>query len=111
MPNDSTPDGGPPTIPSMRTSPTAGRWARWTGRLRDEVVEAERTRVGEELNDVVVRRLFALGLALESTLGLHPELEDELRPLIRQTDELIRAVRDVACGAPRQRSEGPRTVA
>ncbi len=111
MSETSPQDVGPPTIPFMRTLPTPRRWSRWTGRLRDEVVEAERVRVGEELNDVVVRRLFALGLSLESTLGLHPELEDELRPLIRQTDELIRAVRDVACGAPRRRSEGPRTVA
>jgi signal transduction histidine kinase len=102
---------GPPTVPSMRALPTPGRWARWMGRMRDEVAEAERVRVGDELNDVVVRRLFALGLSLESTLGLHPDLEDELRPLIRQTDELIRAVRDVACGVPRQRSEGSRTVA
>lgn len=104
-------DVGPPTIPFMRTSPTPGRWARWTGRMRDEAVEAERTRVGAELNDVVVRRLYGLGLSLESTLGTHPELADELRPLIRQTDELIRAVRDVAIGAPRQPTAGRRTVA
>lgn len=108
MPEPTVRDVGPPTLPSARSELSPERWARWSERICDEAVDAERARVGEELNEVVVRRLFALGLSLESTLGLHPELEGALRPLIRETDDLIRAVRDVALGA--SRSDGSRRV-
>jgi hypothetical protein len=99
-------DVGPPTVPVARTAPSPGRWARWAQRLRDDVLDGERQRVAEELNDVVVRRLYRLGLSLESVLGLNPDLEATLRPLIRETDEVIRATRDVALGAPRPRPAG-----
>ena len=106
MPDPQFRDVGPTTVPTMRTELSPGRWARWTQRIRDEALDDERQRVAAELNDVVVRRLYALGLSLESVLGLHPELEATLSQLVRETDDAIRATRDVSFGAPRPRPAG-----
>jgi signal transduction histidine kinase len=75
-------------------------------RARATTVDEERQQIARDLGDVVVRRLFALVLSLESALGVHPEMESELRPLIREVDDIIRATRTVAVGRP-PRCPGP----
>ncbi len=57
----------------------------------------DRDRIAENLNDVVVRRLFSAGLTLETALGLigdHPGAR-KVQQAIDQLDLAIRDVRNV----------------
>jgi signal transduction histidine kinase len=57
----------------------------------------DRDRIAEDMNDVVVRRLFSAGLTLETALGLigdHP-VARRVRQAIDQLDLAIRDVRNV----------------
>ena len=57
----------------------------------------DRDRIAEDMNDVVVRRLFSAGLTLETALGLigdHP-VARRVQQAIDQLDLAIRDVRNV----------------
>ena len=57
----------------------------------------DRDRIAEDMNDVVVRRLFSAGFTLETALGLigdHPAAR-KVREAIGQLDLAIRDVRNV----------------
>ena len=72
------------------------------GRAGDGVEAAlllarDRDRIAEDMNDVVVRRLFSAGLTLETALGLigdHPGAR-KVQEAIGQLDLAIRDVRNV----------------
>ncbi len=57
----------------------------------------DRDRIAEDMNDLVVNRLFSVGLALETALGLmgrHPG-DVKVREAVRELDLAIRDVRNV----------------
>jgi HAMP domain-containing protein len=60
----------------------------------------EQVRVGAELHNRTVRRLFALGLTLTSIASRFPDLAPHLRPLIDETDDMLRELRRVIVDLP-----------
>jgi signal transduction histidine kinase len=69
--------------------------ARLHVRVRSLSVAADRERIARDLHDTVIQRLFATGLALQSSLPLaeNPELVTRLEVAIADLDETIRQVR------------------
>jgi two-component system, NarL family, sensor histidine kinase DevS len=57
----------------------------------------DRDRIADELSDIVVRRLFSAGLALEAALGLTGEhrAAGKVQDAISELDLAIRDIRDV----------------
>ncbi len=74
-----------------------------TLRYGDELAESqhrlarrtEQDRLSADLHDLIVQRVFGVGLRLESAAQRHPQLADTLRPLVDDTDEIIRELRSV----------------
>jgi signal transduction histidine kinase len=64
-----------------------------TARLVDAERRDEQTRLASDLHDRTIQRVFALGLGLSSAAS-RPGRPD-LRPLITETDEIIRDLREV----------------
>jgi signal transduction histidine kinase len=58
------------------------------------VVE-ERDRLAADIHDLVIQRVFGLGLSLSAELARHPERAARLDPLIDETDQVIQALRTV----------------
>ena len=54
----------------------------------------ERERIGRDLHDVVIQRLFATGMQLQAALGSPPELLERAQSTISDLDETIAAIRD-----------------
>lgn len=84
--------------------------ARSVDRMRDAVVEhsqhavtaerelvlrEEHDRLATDLHDLTIQRIFGLGLALTSLARRNPELAGGLKPLIEETDAIVREVRTV----------------
>ena len=63
--------------------------------LHDELaILAERTRIARDLHDVIIQRLFALGLQLQTISGgLDQETARQLEPLIEDIDATIGEIR------------------
>jgi signal transduction histidine kinase len=61
----------------------------------DREVIAERDRIARDLHDLVIQRVFAAGMALQSTLGLirHPQAATRVRAVIGDLDATIRELR------------------
>jgi signal transduction histidine kinase len=60
------------------------------------VVYEDRDRIGRDLHDLVIQRLFAIGLGLESTarlLGDRPDLADRVSGAVDDLDETIKDIR------------------
>lgn len=55
----------------------------------------DRERIGRDLHDVVIQRLFAIGLRLQGGLKWvdHPELRERLDEVVDEVDETIREIR------------------
>jgi len=69
--------------------------ARLHARVQRLTVAADRERIARDLHDTVIQRLFATGLALQSSLPLaeNPDLRDRLEAAISDLDDIIRQVR------------------
>ncbi|HEY5251810.1 MAG TPA: GAF domain-containing sensor histidine kinase [Acidimicrobiales bacterium] len=69
--------------------------ARLHARVQRLTVAADRERIARDLHDTVIQRLFATGLALQSSLPLaeNPDLRDRLEAAISDLDDTIRQVR------------------
>jgi signal transduction histidine kinase len=66
----------------------------------------ERDRLAADIHDLVIQRVFGLGLALSAELARHPEQAARLDPLIDETDEVIQALRKVIFDIRRPRLAG-----
>ena len=69
------------------------------------VLADERDRIAAALNDVVVRRVFALGLSIQRAVGSCASgVQESLQSLVAETDEILAATQfpdQIArCGAP-----------
>ncbi|WP_204918974.1 CHASE3 domain-containing protein [Microlunatus panaciterrae] len=58
-------------------------------------VHDERDRFAADLHDLVIQRIFAIGLALSSLTVRRPEMTGQIQPLIDETDQVIRELRAV----------------
>ena len=70
---------------------------------------ADRERIGRELHDTVVQRLFATGLAMQGTLQLsdRPDVVDRLNRHIDDIDDTIREIRTAIFALEMARAAGP----
>jgi signal transduction histidine kinase len=82
-------------------------------RLHERAAElsllADRERIGRELHDTVVQRLFATGLAMQGTVQLtdRPEVVNRLERHIDDIDDTIREIRTAIFALEIARSLGP----
>jgi len=82
-------------------------------RLHERAAElsllADRERIGRELHDTVIQRLFATGLALQGTLKLvdRPEVTKRLHEHIDSIDDTIRQIRTAIFALEMARSSEP----
>lgn len=69
--------------------------ARVTGRMRDLALAEERERIARDLHDTTIRRLFGVGLTLQSARRIlgQPEAGHKLRAAIDELDGTIRQIR------------------
>ena len=68
--------------------------ARLHERLTDLALVEDRERIAADLHDTVIQRLFATGLALESTVRLAPpEVAERIEAAVGDLDETIRQIR------------------
>jgi signal transduction histidine kinase len=92
---------------------TAAALAIDNARLHERAAElsllADRERIGRELHDTVVQRLFATGLAMQGTIKLvdHPEAVKRLNQHIDDIDSTIREIRTAIFALEMGRSSGP----
>jgi signal transduction histidine kinase len=70
---------------------------------------ADRERIGRELNETIIQRLFATGLAMEATAHLaeRPEVANRLHQHIDDIDDTIRELRSVIFALASVHFEGP----
>lgn len=83
--------------------------ARLHARVRGLALADERERIAANLHDTVIQRLFATGLALESSLRLMPpEAAARVERSVADLDEIVRQIRSTifALEAPRARHRG-----
>ncbi|MEE9413776.1 MAG: PAS domain S-box protein [Acidimicrobiales bacterium] len=66
--------------------------ARRTERLL--LLAEERDRIGRDLNDLVIQRLFAAGMHMQSSLADPSSLPEKVRNLVGELDETIAVIRD-----------------
>lgn len=69
------------------------------------VVE-ERDRLAADIHDLVIQRVFGLGLALSAERARHPDQAARLDPLIDETDQVIQSLRRVIFDIRRPRVPG-----
>ncbi|MEY2476865.1 MAG: hypothetical protein QOG87_2180 [Actinomycetota bacterium] len=69
--------------------------ARLHGRLRDVTLIEDRERIAADLHDTVIQRIFATGLALQSTARRsdNPEVIDRIQESVADLDDTIRQIR------------------
>ncbi len=69
--------------------------ARLQARLERVAVLEDRERIARELHDKVIQRLFAAGMALQTTLPLtsRPEVSNRINQAVEEIDETIRDIR------------------
>lgn len=67
--------------------------------IREQLaMHAEGDRIARDLHDVVIQRLFAAGMRLESVSARNPQLADTLRDVVDEVDRSIRELRTVIFG-------------
>jgi signal transduction histidine kinase len=91
--------GAIPELDEARTRPTRDLPLGRAGDSAEVILRLmqDRDRIAEDMNDLVVHRLFSAGLALESALGLiggHPGA-GKVHEAIGQLDLAIRDIRNV----------------
>lgn len=62
---------------------------------RELTLRRERERLAADLHDLVIQRVYALGLSLSMLARRHPELRDQLEPLVQETDLVTGELREV----------------
>jgi signal transduction histidine kinase len=69
--------------------------ARLHGRLRDVTLIEDRERIAADLHDTVIQRIFATGLALQSTArrASNPEIIERIHESVADLDDTIRQIR------------------
>ncbi|HAM03544.1 MAG TPA: hypothetical protein DCQ30_15170 [Acidimicrobiaceae bacterium] len=77
--------------------------ARLYARLRDLTLTEERERIGRDLHDTTIRRLFGVGLTLQAARRLlgQPEAGERLQQAIDTLDDTIRQIRTTVFGITR----------
>lgn len=82
--------------------------ARAHARLRDLTLTEERERIARDLHDTTIRRLFSVGLALQSARRLlgQPEAGERLQTAIEELDDTIRQIRSTIFAVTRPRRRG-----
>jgi len=85
-----------------------------TDRERLAVFE-DRDRIGRDLHDLVIQRLFAVGLALENTARMAADRPDVAERVARAVDDLDATIRDIrrsifALSAPEQSTDVRRAI-
>jgi signal transduction histidine kinase len=82
--------------------------ARLHSRTQELSLIADRERLGRELHDSVIQRMFATGLAMQATVRLshEPEVQERLQHHIEQIDEMIREVRSAIFEMDSHRTPG-----
>ncbi len=92
-------DGVIPELYEPRIPPASGPSARQAGDSAEVTLRLvqDRDRIAGDMNDIVVRRLFAAGLALETVLGLMGDQPGtaKVQEAISQLDLAIRDFRNV----------------
>jgi signal transduction histidine kinase len=68
---------------------------RLVGAQHELTLRTEHDRMAKDLHDLIIQRVFGLGLGLTSASRRHPELRPVVAPLIEETDRIIREVRTV----------------
>ena len=83
--------------------------ARLHARLTDLALVEDRERIAADLHDTVIQRLFATGLALESTMHLAPpELAARIESAVGELDDTIRQIRSAIFSLQAPRVPGRR---
>ena len=83
--------------------------ARLHARLTDLALVEDRERIAADLHDTVIQRLFATGLALESTVDLAPpELAARIESAVGDLDDTIRQIRSAIFSLQAPRVPGRR---
>ena len=83
--------------------------ARLHARLTDLALVEDRERIAADLHDTVIQRLFATGLALESTVHLAPpELAARIESAVGDLDDTIRQIRSAIFSLQAPRVPGRR---
>lgn len=77
--------------------------ARVHARLRELTLSQERERIGRDLHDTTIRRLFGVGLTLQGARRLlgQPEAGERLQQAIDALDDTIRQIRTTVFGITR----------
>ena len=76
-------------------------------RAREELARhAEDERIARDLHDLVIQRLFAAGMRLESAAARNPEAAPAFRAIVDELDLSIRELRTVIFGLTAQRGSG-----
>lgn len=82
------------TVDTMRTS-LLTKNQQLMAAERASARDDEQSRMAADLHDVILQRVFGLGLALTSLGFRQPRLSAELDPLIDETDSIVRGLRAV----------------
>lgn len=85
--------------------------ARLHARTQELTLVADRERLGRDLHDTVLQRMFATGLSMQATVRLshEPDVQARLSHHIEQIDEMIREVRSAIFEVDAHRSPGRST--
>jgi signal transduction histidine kinase len=62
---------------------------------REITLRQERERLAADLHDLVVQRVFAMGLSLSMLVQRHPELRERVAPLVHEADQVTAELREV----------------
>jgi len=61
---------------------------------RRQLVTIDRDRIARDLHDLVIQRLFAAGMRLQSAIGSPRELDDRAKEVVHELDETITEIRN-----------------
>ena len=96
-----------------RGPPAGGRWPEGTGAVSSAEVTRhlieDHDRIAQRMNDIVVHRIFAVGLDLRVALELMPD-QPGASKIHRAIDELDHAIRDIRDSIFDHDPHGPRHV-
>jgi Histidine kinase len=84
----------PPPVPD--STPGAAASTKTPDPANDLSITGERDRIAAQLQDTVIRRVFAAGLSLESAAGLirDPQVRRRIETAVDELDQVIREIRN-----------------